>query len=237
MKIHTVIAAILLCSSSTAFSADFTNDIPPAEQAYDWSGVYGGVLLGYGAGNTKAVGNPGFDGSAPDDTANIDPSGFVGGLVAGYNWQNGQWVFGAEGEVGYLGAKDSIWYPNGDDYFANTKYGLYGSLTGRIGVAIDRTLFTVRGGAIAGHIKYGFGDIDGGINGSPDDDASVFGSDTKIGYTIGASIEHAFSNDWIGRLDYSFSDFGSHTKTDLDGEDYRISNDLHMIRVGLVKKF
>lgn len=239
-KMRTFLAAavIFMGSAGTAFTADLADSSSvPNQTYYDWSGAYGGVLLGYGTGKTKAIGNPGFDGSAPDDRADLSPDGFVGGIVTGYNWQHGQWVFGAEGELGYLGAKDSLWYPDGDDYFANTKYGMYGSLTGRVGIAFDQNLFSVRGGVIASRIKYGFGDIDGGVNGNIDDDANVSGSDAAVGYTIGTSIEHAFANGWIGRIDYSFSDFGSHTETDLDGDDYDISNNMHMIRIGIIKKF
>jgi outer membrane immunogenic protein len=235
MKMKVIAAALLLGSASVAHAADAVIDeVVIVDTAYDWSGIYAGALLGYGFGDTKARGNPGFDGSAPNDTANLDPDGLVGGAVAGYNWQRNQWVFGIEGEIGYLGAEDDVFEPNGDDFFANTEYGLYGSLTGRVGVAFDRTLFSLRGGVIISEIDYGYGDTDAD---EPDPNASIFGSDTRAGYTIGASIEHAFSGDWIGRLDYSFSDFGSHTDTDLDGDDYDISDDLHMIRIGIIRKF
>ncbi|MEW9836062.1 outer membrane protein [Mesorhizobium marinum] len=235
MKLKVFAVAMLIGSSSHVLAADAVlGDVVVIENAHDWSGLYAGVLLGYGAGDTTARGNPGFDGSAPNDTANLDPDGFVGGAVAGYNWQRNQWVFGIEGEIGYLGAEDDVFEPDGDDFFANTDYGLYGSLTGRVGVAFDRTLFALRGGVIVSEIDYGYGDTDGDL---PDPSASIFGSDTRAGYTLGASIEHAFTGDWIGRLDYSYSDFGSHTETDLDGDDYDISDNLHMIRIGISRKF
>ena len=226
-------------SSVGAMAGDLASGVSHdgAPIGFNWTGAYVGGLIGYGTGDTEAIGNPGFDGSAPDDRAVFDPDGFIGGVLVGYNWQVDNFVFGLEGEAGYLGVKENLWYPDGDDYFAGTEYGLYGSVVGRVGVAFDRTLLGVKAGVMVSRIDYGFGDIDGGIDGEPDDSASVFGDTSRVGYTVGASLEHAFIDQWIGRLDYTYADFGSFTRTDRDGEDYRISNDLHMIRIGVSYKF
>src|ERR1700710_2464306 len=51
--------------------------------AYSWAGPYLGGNLGYAWGSV--------------DNNPTKPSGFAGGVQAGYNWQqNGPWVFGAE---------------------------------------------------------------------------------------------------------------------------------------------
>lgn len=228
--------ATALMLLGTPFAAANAADMQ-GSASYDWSGIYGGVLLGYATGRTTADGNPGFDGSAPDDRARISPDGFGGGGIAGINWQRGPFVYGLEGELGYLGARDSLWFPDGDDYFANTEYGFYGALAARLGYAMDRTLLSARGGLIIADIDYGFGDIDGGIAGAPDPTASVIDSKVRAGLLMGAAVEHAFDERWIGRLDYAFAYFAGHTETDLDGEDYRIRNNLHMIRIGVVRRF
>src|SRR3954468_23711959 len=57
---------------------------------YSWAGPYLGGTLGYGWGTV---------GNNP-----TKPSGLAGGLTAGYNWQNGPWVFGAEGDINLTGA-------------------------------------------------------------------------------------------------------------------------------------
>jgi len=57
--------------------------------AYSWAGPYLGGNLGYAWGSV--------------DNNPTKPSGFAGGVQAGYNWQNGPWVFGVEGD---------IWFPN-----------------------------------------------------------------------------------------------------------------------------
>ena len=61
--------------------------IVPAAEAYvapglDWSGAYAGVQLGYGDVDSNGAG--------------LDGNGFLGGVHAGYRWDLGNWVAGAE---------------------------------------------------------------------------------------------------------------------------------------------
>jgi outer membrane immunogenic protein len=228
----------LVMSSAPALAGDGMSG-----GSYDWSGFYAGGLLGYGTGDDVANApyngfSSGFDGSAPNDRSDLTPDGVVGGLVAGRNWQRGRIVFGGEAELGYLGAKDSVWFPNGQDYFAKADYGLYGSLSARFGFAMDRTLFSARAGAIVARINSGYGDIDGGIGGSFDPNGSVFSDFSQVGLLVGASVEHAFmGTNWIGRADYSYMDFGAQTLTDGYGATYHITHDLHQFRLGVIRKF
>lgn len=55
---------------------------PAAPVAYDWSGLYGGVQLGWG--------NAGVDGGG----LNEDGDGVIGGVHAGYDWDLGNYVLG-----------------------------------------------------------------------------------------------------------------------------------------------
>ena len=63
-----------------------------------------------------------------------NPSGVAGGVQAGYNWQFGQFVFGAETD---LQASDA------DDVFAPWKFSnpWFGTVRGRAGVAMNNVLF------------------------------------------------------------------------------------------------
>ncbi len=62
--------------------------------AYSWAGPYLGANLGYEWGSVSN--NP------------AKPAGFVGGVQAGYNFQNGPWVFGVEGDIQAAGADDTF---------------------------------------------------------------------------------------------------------------------------------
>ena len=89
--------------------------------AYSWAGPYLGGNLGYAWGSVEN--NP------------TKPSGFAGGVQAGYNWQQGgPWVFGVEGDIQVSGAEQT---------FAPWKFSnpWFGTLRGRVGYALNNVMF------------------------------------------------------------------------------------------------
>lgn len=138
---------------------------------YSWAGPYLGGNIGYGWGDT--TNNP------------TSPSGFNGGVQAGYNWQRGPWVFGAEADVQLNGA---------DDTFAPWKFSnpWYGTLRGRVGYAINNVLFYGTGGLAFGELKgqkWGLSE-----------------SNTNIGWTVGLGAEFALSQNWSAKAEYLYVD-------------------------------
>lgn len=95
----------------------------PAPGGLRWAGVYGGVQLGYGWG----------------DTGTLDTNGFLGGVTLGANWQQDAFVFGAEADIAYSGIGDSRLVDRYDlDWI--------GTIRGRIGYAFDRFMVFGTGG-------------------------------------------------------------------------------------------
>lgn len=139
--------------------------------AYSWAGPYLGGNLGYEWGSVNN--NP------------AKPSGFVGGVQAGYNFQNGPWVFGVEGDIQAAGA---------DDTFAPWKFSnpWFGTLRGRAGYAFSNVLFYGTAGLAFGELR-----------------AQTFGwteSHTSAGWTIGAGAEVMFAPNWSAKLEYLYID-------------------------------
>jgi outer membrane immunogenic protein len=66
----------------------------------DWSGFYAGATVGFTHTNVN-VSFGGFSASASDTQ-------FTGGILAGYNWQNGDHVWGVEADIGGLSDWDSV---------------------------------------------------------------------------------------------------------------------------------
>ena len=82
---------------------------------------------------------------ARSTTIRPSPSGFAGGVQAGYNWQSGPWVFGIEGDLQASGA---------DDTFAPWKFSnpWFGTVRGRVGYAFNNVLFYGTGGLAFGEL-------------------------------------------------------------------------------------
>jgi outer membrane immunogenic protein len=142
--------------------------------AYSWAGPYLGANLGYEWGSVSN--NP------------AKPSGFVGGVQAGYNFQNGPWVFGVEGDIQAAGA---------DDTFAPWKFSnpWFGTLRGRAGYAFSNVLFYGTAGLAFGELR-----------------AQTFGwteSHTSAGWTIGAGAEVMFAPNWSAKLEYLYIDLST----------------------------
>jgi outer membrane immunogenic protein len=200
-------ASVAFAAASTAYAADAVEEIPAAPAAvemapaFSWSGPYVGVHTGYGWGeaDVDGFGDGDFDGWR------------LGGFV-GYNWQfSSGFVAGIEGDVNY------DW---NDEDFAGVsgESGFSGSVRGRVGYALDRTLIFAAGGWTATNIE-----ADG--PGFDDDD-------TLHGWTIGAGVDHAFTDNMFGRIEYRYNDYGSGS---LGGAD--VDFDQHVIQVGLGVKF
>jgi outer membrane immunogenic protein len=138
---------------------------------YSWAGPYLG-------------GNIGWDWGSVDNNP-TKPSGFVGGAQAGYNWQNGPWVFGIEGDIQGTGASDT---------FAPWKFSnpWFGTVRGRVGYALNNILFYGTGGLA-------FGELTGQTFGLSE-------SHTNAGWTVGLGAEVGLARNWSAKVEYLFVD-------------------------------
>jgi outer membrane immunogenic protein len=106
-----------------------------------------------------------------------------------------------------------------------------GSVRGRLGWAIDRTLFYATGGLAFAELQYTYVSAN-----------TVFESfkDTRTGWTIGAGVEHAYTPNWTIRAEYRFTDYGSVTNNSLvafPGFTYRHDPEFHAVRGYLTYRF
>lgn len=143
MKKTIMAMAIATAASGSAVAADLPRGpapyYPPPSLAYNWTGPYAGLNLGYEWGKV---------------TNNVTkPSGIAGGGQIGYNWQMSQFVFGVETDIQISGA---------DDTFAPYKFSnpWFGTLRGRAGFAINNMLLYATGGLAYGELKGEFLGLD-----------------------------------------------------------------------------
>ena len=199
------VGAIALAGS--AFAADLPiAPPPPPVPIFSWTGLYLGLQIGYawdhdsenfGLGPTPLLPVPFFLASS----FSTSPSGVIGGAHIGYNLQIGQWVAGIEGTADGTSLSQTVFDPI-SGINVSTKAPIQGSFRARAGVAWDRALIYVTGGAAFTSIH---------------NDYSTFGlatesiSKTRSGWTVGAGIEYAVTNNWSVRAEYRYSDFGHYT--------------------------
>lgn len=198
--------------SAPAFAADLGAPEPlpmpaapvAAAPVNDWTGFYLGALLGYtwGTAGTDAVGD-------------VDTSGIDGGAYAGANWQWGNFVVGAEGDLIISGV-------NGDDGGIEVDQGLNGSLRARAGIALDRFLIYGTGGAAMTKLE-----LDDGLD---SDDQALWG------WTVGAGTEAMVTDNITARVEYRYTDYQDETFT-LGGGDVDSDYSTHSVRAGVGVKF
>ena len=137
--------------------------------AYNWTGFYVGAHLGYGWEDNRmdvtTLPSPAVFNEAPF-SFNNKPSGILGGLQAGYNWQAGKFVFGVEADISATDIHGSstrvALLPSGrrrrllpGSSQTNTqRMDWFGTLRGRLGFTpADRFLVYATGGLAYGHVE------------------------------------------------------------------------------------
>jgi outer membrane immunogenic protein len=174
--------------------------------------------------------------------------GTVGGLL-GYNWQQGGFVYGVEGDWNWVGGKTSRTAPDFNSGFQtlSNSYDVnwLATLRARAGLAFDATLLYVTGGLAFGHVK---NSVEASINAVPI--AQSFSqNETRVGWTAGVGAEYMLTQHWTARAEFRYVDLGKASVScgvsgapDFDGcisNGYRgeFSNRLMLGLIGLAYKF
>jgi outer membrane immunogenic protein len=212
-----------------AFAADMPVKAPAAKPVphipYDWSGLYIGGHLGYLWGRTSVE----EDGVVTEPNASTN--GVIGGVLAGYNWQTGPWVFGLEGDIGWTNAHGTGEQgpPPALTVLPNTyDVNWTGHVRGRFGYAIDNWLFFIAGGFAVADFDFHEG---GTVSTIPTVGA------TYNGWSIGGGIELAILRNLIGRIEYLYDDFGHKDYIGSTGDPYRVHFRGQTLRGALAWKF
>lgn len=222
-------AALLVVGAASAQAADIARPAPPAYKApvmapvYNWNGFYIGGNIGWAFGNSSATYNP------TGETWDIGKNGFMGGLQAGYNWQVDAFVFGIEGEFDWIDGKRSraanggMWAEGGTTSMA--------TIAARFGYAANNVLWYAKGGA-----------------GWVDNTATLYnsngqtlwtGSDTPVGWLIGAGVEFGLTQNWTTKIEYNYLNVDNWTSNPglFNGDTFTVSRTVQTIKGGINYKF
>lgn len=200
MKKLLLATAATLLIAAPAFAADLPARVgavapAPVFVTMNWTGFYVGAQVGYSWGTDRTTEFVTATGAATGFARGFSPDGFVGGLHAGYNYQMGSLVLGLEGDIEASGVSGGYRLANGNG--TDTDRAWQGSLRARVGVAFDRALLYATGGVAFADIKHTYV--------SPAVRESF--SDVKMGWTVGAGLEYAFTNNLTARAEYRYTSF------------------------------
>jgi outer membrane immunogenic protein len=221
-------------------------DLPPIYKApppapapiYTWTGWYVGGNVGYGLGRASADVNyfaPGDGVPAPtvcppagfalciNGSDTVDMNGVIGGVQAGYNWQNGNYLLGVEADFqgsGQRGTRDfavgflSSSGPGTAAISITERMPWMGTVRGRVGYVANQWLLYATGGLAYGRIEGVDSSAGATGTGGPNPVWSFSGSGvTKIGWTVGGGAELALGGNWTAKFEYLFVDLGSFDTT------------------------
>ncbi|MFN0191233.1 MAG: outer membrane protein [Aestuariivirga sp.] len=194
MKKFLLAAASVLAMSGTAYAAD------PVEACADnWSGLYGGLHGGYGFGDVD---------TGAGDT---DIEGFIGGGLAGWNFQTCNFVIGMEGDIGFgeIDGRDGAV----DDFDVEPN----GHLRIRAGLPMDNIMPFIAGGlAIA----------DADLR-----TAAASDSELHLGFSIGAGVDWMVTEHFVIRGEYLFDMYGKESYNAPGGS---VDFDTHTLRAAAI---
>jgi outer membrane autotransporter protein len=226
----------------------------PVVQPVAWEGFYVGAIGGAEQGRARW----GYPGGSADPRV----AGILGGAQAGYNWQRGPWVFGLEGEWSWTDAKGGVgcgplsvnpatfivgplW-----EMTCNARQSWVASITPRIGLAWDRSLFYLKGGIAFAEQEFSatcnFGSNNGVNIGvgeqvcapvAPTSITSISNgfsaSDVRSGWTIGLGAQFALTPNWSTRAEIDYVDFGQRTLIASDGTPVNVGIHSWQAKIGV----
>ena len=213
----------LAFAGTLATGSALAADMPikaPAAPAYQWAGCYAGFNFGGGTSGTNfgstvdpgtylAAGDAATVSSSGGGGANAD--GLLAGGQAGCNLQPGTLVYGLEADFDAFHSNPQ--FNNNTNMLSNgAAFSIAQSLTTnflatvrpRIGIAADRNLGYITGGAAFSSVSYTTSYVD---SNTPPGTGTASASRALVGWTAGAGWEYAWTDHWKVKAEYLLASF------------------------------
>lgn len=230
MKRFLLASAAVLAFSTTAFAADRPvpyKAAPMVAPVFTWSGCYGGIEGGYAWGKATSVDIEIVPGEVD---ARPDPKGGLAGGTLGCNFQaSPNWVWGVEGDMSWADIKGSSPFFPVPTFTRTTQQDWLATARGRLGYAVDRSLWYVTGGAVFAGVKER--EFDGaGVD--------VLTKNRRTGWVVGAGVEWALAApQWSVKVEYLYADLGKALSAGAPVTDQRDHIRESIVRVGINYRF
>lgn len=197
-----------------ALAADPTYWDQPSS-SFNWSGFYVGAHGGWGSGDYDYIFPSGVNVGA-------STSGGFGGIQAGYNWDLGGIILGAEGDLSFGSISGTSTCPN-PAFSCDARVNFLSTIRGRVGLPIDNFMPYLTAGVAFGNVR----------RHSSNGVTTLTDSRTLTGWTAGLGAEVALSDGWSLGGEYLYVDLGRRTFTGDGGafSDVRIGTHMHTFRL------
>ena len=203
-------------------SAADLRQIFDTQSAYDWNGLYAGLQFGWGVGTVESS-----SGGVKISEDFNSGDGTSGGVLFGWNVQNGDIVYGLEAGLSINEIKSTH---NGSKLAYHTSdYVWNAEARARMGYAAGRFLPYIAGGVVLGEFYQQ--SRTGGTGPSAE-------MNTVWGYTAGAGVDVRVTNNVTFRSEYVYQNFGKENYT-LASVPTTLSSqfDFHMARAAVLYHF
>lgn len=213
MNKFALIAVAGVLSTTAVSAADLATAYQPAAVAYSPASAFN--WSGFYAGVNGGYGWGEFSGGGTVERLN----GVLGGVQLGYNHDFGGFVLGVEGDIQLANMKQTVG-------IVTMGIEQFGTVRARAGLAVDRFLPYVTGGlAVA--------------NGNMSSSAPAHSENkVHVGWTIGAGVEFAATDNITLKTEYLYADFGKATYAGPGGGlNAEVNARAHIVRAGVNFKF
>jgi outer membrane immunogenic protein len=141
-------------------------------------------------------------------TASASASSWVAGAEAGYNWQQGPWVYGLAADISGTHLNSQANSVFGGPFFSvptnvNADIDWYGTLRGRLGWSTGPLLFYGTGG-----LAYGGMNLSSGLT-FPPVSLSAQTPSVRAGWVAGGGIDYMWRPNILLSLEYQYVDLGT----------------------------
>jgi len=208
----TAIVPLLGLALAPANAADMPVKAPllkaPPKLAPSWTGCYIGVSVG-GASQASDT----FFEAGPN-AGDVNASSFIGGGLAGCNYQTGTFVFGLEGDYSWLSTPSTSFQDSGGGpgtYDSHISW--LATIRGRVGVTFGDGMNLLYATGGLAFTKVNASSSENFVTPVTNDYSS-----SRTGWVVGGGFERMLTQNWIIGVEGLFADFGSYTATSSVGK-------------------
>lgn len=169
--------------------------------------------------------------------------GVLYGVAIGYDYSTGGLVLGVEGEISQSSVGEDLAFEDEEiegyvlDGTASLNVAEDIYLGGRIGAAAGNTLFYAKAGYSMASVKFAaVGSVDG-------EEGSLAADLGMNGFRVGLGVEHQFTSNFYGKLEYRYTDY-SDAELEYEGDELGVDEMFdyvgvtrHQVGLGLGYRF